>query len=92
MYAQGVLRYTCPADDTRASESFLFPLLPPAATIRAVCAARAENPFKFSALSWKFSSRPGVPAQFQQKNSLDFSFVLFVFNSNGLSLINLPPS
>ena len=54
--------FTWPADDTRASDSFLFPLLPPAATMRAVWAARPENPFRFSALSLKFSSRPGVPA------------------------------
>lgn len=58
----GVKLSTWPAELSSASESFLLPLLPPAATMRAVWAARAEKPLRFCALSLKFSSRPGVPA------------------------------
>ena len=55
--------HTWEAELSKASASFLLPELPPAATIRAVFAARELNCCSCCALSLKFCSLPGVPTR-----------------------------
>jgi hypothetical protein len=56
---------TWDAELSKDSASFLLPELPPAATMRAVFAARELNCCSCCALSLKFCSLPGVPKMWQ---------------------------